>query len=121
MQRHSASIHSIPAYQSCNLASCRRDMERLGVYGRTVYRVRDQLTVTTGFYSLATDMHRIPESARPAVLRVAHDSHPGTDAFLDTLRTRVWWPGLSKDAVMFTAVYFGGNILVMPSSATVRY
>ena len=61
------------------------------------YRVRDQLTVIDGILLLV-----IPASARPAVLQVAHEGHPCNDASLDSLRTRIWWPGLTKDAVTFT-------------------
>lgn len=64
------------------------------------YRVRDQLTVIDGVL-LIGNRYVIPESVRPAVLRIAHEGHPGTDAFLDTVRTRVWWPGHTKDAVTF--------------------
>ena len=43
----------------------------------------------------------IPEAIRLPVLRLAHEGHPGLDAFLDALRKRVWWPGLTKDANTF--------------------
>ena len=41
------------------------------------YRVRDQLTVLDGIL-LIGNRYVIPESVRPAVLRVAHEGHPGS-------------------------------------------
>ena len=43
----------------------------------------------------------IPEVLRRPILRLAHEGHPGLEAFQDTLRTRVWWSGLTKDVNLF--------------------
>jgi hypothetical protein len=64
------------------------------------YRIRDQLTVVNGIL-LFGNRYVIPEAIRHSVLRLAHEGHPGMDAFLETLRARVWWPGLTKDATVF--------------------
>lgn len=64
------------------------------------YLVRDQLTVVEGALLLG-NRYVIPESIRRQTLRLAHEGHPGLDAFQDTLRKRVWWPGLTKDAKLF--------------------
>ncbi|XP_065195493.1 uncharacterized protein K02A2.6-like [Sycon ciliatum] len=64
------------------------------------FLLRHQLTVIEGIVML-DNRYVIPEELRPAVLRLAHEGHPGIDAFRDTLRERVWWPGLMKDANLF--------------------
>lgn len=64
------------------------------------YRVRDQLTVVDGVLLLG-NRFVIPEALRHRVLRLAHEGHPGMDAFLDILKSRVCWPGQTRDATMF--------------------
>ena len=64
------------------------------------YLVRDQLTVVDGVLLFAARFV-IPEGLRHSVLALAHEGHPGQDAFQDSLRQRVWWPGLTKDASLF--------------------
>lgn len=64
------------------------------------FLVREQLTVIDGLLLLG-NRYILPEDIRRPVLRLAHEGHPGREAFLDMLRTRVWWPGLNKDAIAF--------------------
>ena len=64
------------------------------------YLVRDQLTVVEGILLFAA-RSVIPEGLRHSVLALAHEGHPGQDTFQNTLRQRVWWPGLTKDASLF--------------------
>ena len=64
------------------------------------YLVRDQLTVVDDILLLA-NRYVIPEALRRSILRLGHEGHPGLEAFRDTLRTRVWWPGLTKDVTIF--------------------
>lgn len=64
------------------------------------YLLRDQLTSVDGTLLLG-NRYVIPEGLRRPVLRLAHEGHPGKDAFLDTLRRRVWWPSLTRDAGLF--------------------
>ena len=64
------------------------------------FLVREQLTAIDGAL-LFDSRYVLPENLRQPILRLAHEGHPGRDAFLDTLRTRVWWPGLTKDATAF--------------------
>ena len=64
------------------------------------FRVRDQLTVVKGVLLLGS-RYVIPEGIRHSVLRLAHEGHPGMDAFLDTLKSRVWWSGQARDATTF--------------------
>lgn len=41
----------------------------------------------------------IPHKLRAKALELAHKGHPGATAMKSILRSRVWWPGLSEDAV----------------------
>ena len=43
----------------------------------------------------------IPDGLRSSILALAHERHPGQEAFHDVLRQRVWWPGLTKDAALY--------------------
>ena len=47
------------------------------------------------------DRYVIPDELQLQVLHLAHEGHPGSEAFKLTLRARVWWPTLSKDASQF--------------------
>ena len=64
------------------------------------FLVREQLTAIDGFL-LFDSCYVLPENLRQPVLRLAQEGHPGRDAFVDTLRTRVWWPELTKKATAF--------------------
>jgi hypothetical protein len=64
------------------------------------FRVRDQLTVVNGVLPLG-NCYVIPDGIRHSVLRLAHEGHPSMDAFLETLRSRVWWPRQARDATTF--------------------
>ena len=61
------------------------------------FLVRHYLTVRGGILM----MHNrfiIPAALQMAVLRLAHEDHPGPQVFLDSLWHSVWWPHLTKDA-----------------------
>ena len=64
------------------------------------YLAREQLTVVEGVLLLG-NRYAIPEALRRQILQLAHEEHPGIDAYRDTLRKRVWWPGLTKDTKLF--------------------
>ena len=64
------------------------------------YLVRDQLTAADGVLLLSARVV-IPEGLRHSVMALAHEGHPGQEAFQDSLRQRVWWPGLTKDASLY--------------------
>lgn len=53
-----------------------------------------ELTVVDGIYI-------IPEALSNSVLLLAHVGHPGLDAFLDTLRKRACWLGVTTDVTNF--------------------
>ena len=62
--------------------------------------MREQLTVVEGVLLLG-NRYVIPKALRRQILRLAQEGHPGVDAYQDTLRKRVWWPGLTKDTKLF--------------------
>ena len=64
------------------------------------YLIRDQLTVVNGILMMG-GRFVIPEGVRSAIMTLAHEGHPRQEAFLDTLRQRVWWPGMTGDAGIF--------------------
>ena len=65
------------------------------------FTVRDQLSVVDGVL-LFDSRFVIPEELRTHVMAFAHEGHPGREVFRDNLRERVWWPGLAKDAALFS-------------------
>ena len=67
---------------------------------QSFYLVQDQLTVVDGIILFAAHSV-IPEGLHHSVFVLAHEGRPGQDAIQDTLRQRVWWPGLTKDAGLF--------------------
>ena len=64
------------------------------------YLVRDQLTVVDDTLLLGNRVV-ISEALCRSVLCLSHKGHPGLETFQDTLMTRVWWPGITKDANIF--------------------
>ena len=59
------------------------------------YLVQNQLTAVDDTLLLGNRV-MILEALRRSFLCLAHEGHPGVAAFQDTLRTRVWWPGITK-------------------------
>ena len=64
------------------------------------YLLREQLTVVEGVLLLG-NRYVIPEALRRQILRLAHEGHPGLDAYLDTLSKQVLWPGLTRNTKLF--------------------
>ncbi|XP_065177704.1 uncharacterized protein K02A2.6-like [Sycon ciliatum] len=62
--------------------------------------VRDELSASEGVV-LFNARVVIPEALRTAVMALAHEGHPGRAAFLESLRRRVWWPSVTKDATLY--------------------
>ena len=66
------------------------------------FLVRHNLTVLDGILMM-DNRFIIPAALQMAVLRLAHEDHPGPQVFLDSLRHSVWWPHLTKDANRFAS------------------
>ncbi|PFX28921.1 Uncharacterized protein K02A2.6 [Stylophora pistillata] len=43
----------------------------------------------------------IPSKLRPRVLSLAHEGHPGIVSMKQRLRSKVWWPGIDREAEKF--------------------
>ncbi|XP_065192434.1 uncharacterized protein K02A2.6-like [Sycon ciliatum] len=66
------------------------------------FMMRSQLTVANGILLLDSWVV-IPSALQQPVLKLAHEGHPGSATFKDTLRRSVWWPRMSRDAEQFAA------------------
>lgn len=53
----------------------------------------------------------IPSKLRPRVLSLAHEGHLGIVMTKQNLRTRVWWPGMEKDAEKFCKTCHGCQLV----------
>ena len=79
------------------------------------FTVCDQLSVMDGVL-LFKSRFIIPKELRTQVMALAHEGHPGREVFRDSLRERVWWPGLAKDAALFFRMIF--SVLAKASQCT---
>lgn len=59
--------------------------------------VRNELTII-GHVILRGTRIVIPEKLRQRVLRLAHEGHQGIVKMKERLRSKVWWPGVDKEA-----------------------
>ena len=59
--------------------------------------VRNELTFI-GHVILRGTQIVIPEKLRQRVLRLEHEGHQGIVKMKERLRSKVWWPGVDKDA-----------------------
>ena len=66
------------------------------------FLVRHQLTVVEGIV-MFNKRFVIPSPLQLAVLKLAHEGHPGLNTFQDTLRCSVWWPQLTHDATQYAS------------------
>ena len=56
----------------------------------------------------------IPTNLRNRVLEIAHLGHPGIVVMKHNLRTKVWWPGIDKDAEKFCKSCYGCQLVSNP-------
>lgn len=59
--------------------------------------VKNELTVI-GKLVLRGTIIIMPETLRNTTLKIAHEGHPGIVVMKRLLRTKVWWPGIDRDA-----------------------
>ena len=57
----------------------------------------------------------IPKKLRPRVLSLAHEGHLGIVGTKQKLRSKVWWPGMEKDAEKFCKACYGCQLVSRPS------
>ena len=56
----------------------------------------------------------VPKELRSHVLELAHEGHPGIMAMKQQLRSKVWWPGLDKDAERVCKTCHGCQLVSQP-------
>ena len=56
-----------------------------------------------------------PKKLRPRVLSLAHEGHLGIVGTKQKLRSKVWWPGMEKDADKFCKACYGCQLVSRPS------
>ena len=57
----------------------------------------------------------IPRKLRPRVLSLAHEGHPGIVSMKQRLRSKVWWPGIDREAERFCKTCHGCQLVSSPS------
>ena len=57
----------------------------------------------------------IPKKLRPRVLFLAHKGHLGIVGTKQKLRSKVWWPGMEKDAEKHCKTCYGCQLVSRPS------
>lgn len=53
----------------------------------------------------------VPKKLQQRILALAHEGHPGIVGTKQNLRTRVWWPGLDKDAEKYVKTCHGCQLV----------
>eukprot|EP00794_Sanderia_malayensis_P004282 gene4282-4850_t len=81
----------------CNLRKCYREKKWNNLQNKRYLLVKNELSVV-GKLVLRGTRIIMPTSLREKTLHIAHEGHPGIVAMKRLLRTKVWWPGLDKDA-----------------------
>ena len=56
----------------------------------------------------------IPSKLRPQVLALAHEGHPGIVSMKQRLRSKVWWPGIDRQAERFCKTCHGCQLVSSP-------
>ena len=56
----------------------------------------------------------LPKELRSRVLELAHEGHPGIVAMKQRLRSKVWWPGIDKDAERICKTCHGCQLVSQP-------
>ena len=57
----------------------------------------------------------VPQNLREQVLKLAHEGHPGIVAMKQRLRSKVWWPGIDRQAEKVCQECFGCQLTSNPS------
>ena len=76
--------------------------------------VRRELCAT-GMLVLCGTRIVIPQTLCTQVLKLAHEGHPGIVAMKQRLRSKVWWPGIDKEAEKFCKHCHGCQLVSQPN------
>ena len=102
--------HSYGDAELCEVRWCIRE----GVWSNKecviYFPVKEELCVI-GKVVLRGTRIVIPQSLRQQVLAIAHEGHVGIVATKLTLRTKVWWPGIDKDAEQYVRSCHGCQLV----------
>ena len=71
--------------------------------------VRDELCVVGNVILRGTRIV-IPQKLRPRVIKLGHEGHQGILKMKQRLRTKVWWPGMDKEAEKFCKTCHGCQV-----------
>ena len=58
----------------------------------------------------------IPSKLIPRVLSLAHEGHPGIVSLKQRLRSKVWWPGIDREAETFCKTCHGCQLVSSPAN-----
>ena len=76
--------------------------------------VRDELCIV-GKMVLRGTRIVVPKKLRPRVIELGHEGHQGIMKMKQRLRTKVWWPGIDKEAENFCKSCHGCQVMSKPS------
>ena len=76
--------------------------------------IKDELC-TVGKCVLRGNGIVIPNKLRSRVVALAHEGHLGVVGTKQTIRTKVWWPGLAKDVEKHVRACYGCQVTSRPS------
>ncbi len=77
------------------------------------YKIRSELTVNNNVVLRGTRLV-IPESLRPRVLSLAHETHQGVVKTKQMLREKVFWPGMGQAVDLLIKTCFPCQLLSNP-------
>ena len=89
------------SWENPSCASYKPIQEELCVIGKTVLRGRRIV---------------IPRKLRARVIELGHEGHQGMVKTKQRLRTKVWWPGIDKEAEKFCKTCHGCQVVSRPNN-----
>ncbi|KAK6192673.1 hypothetical protein SNE40_004107 [Patella caerulea] len=60
----------------------------------------------------------VPTSLREQILKLAHEGHPGIVSMKQRIRTKVWWPGMDREAEKYCRTCHGCQLVSQPTPPT---
>ncbi|XP_060084268.1 uncharacterized protein K02A2.6-like [Ylistrum balloti] len=97
------------------LRKCIRSKQWHKLENKHYLPLRDELCIV-GQLVLRGTRILIPETLRGMVIGVAHEGHPGIVCMKRRLRTKVWWPGIDRDAERFCKTCHACQLVSQPQA-----
>lgn len=107
--------HSHHDAELCEVRRCIREDAWDNKECAKYFPVREELCII-GKVVLRGTRIVIPQSLRQQVLAIAHEGHVGIVATKLRLRTKVWWPGVDRDAEQYVRSCHGCQLVGQPTS-----